>query len=114
MEHSIAEAADNERELEGYVAALTACRREMTKELKNFREAKKASELELAQGSAVNSSESSIAGATKAFERIMERQGMAPMSSTGTAKTAAQMQELERSGPKKTGQRALGGHQIKT
>lgn len=95
LEHSIAEAADNERELEGYIAALKARRREMTEELKSFRDAKKASELELAQGGSTSTRESSIAGATKAFERVMEHQGATTLSSTSTAKTAAQMQELE-------------------
>ncbi len=94
LEQSIAEASEKERELEGYVAALQAKRREMSDELKAFREAKVASESELtSKGNA--SSANDADRAAKTFERVMERRGISSTASIQTAKSAAQMQELE-------------------
>ena len=72
LEQTIADASENEKELEGYIAALQAKRREMAEELKAFREAKAASNTGQIGGS--SAAQADISKATKAFDRIMERQ----------------------------------------
>jgi len=93
LEQTIADASENEKELEGYTAALQAKKREMAEELKAFREAKAASQT--GQTGGPSAAQADISKATKAFDRIMERQGIPPSRGAASAKTAAQMQELE-------------------
>ncbi|WP_319410231.1 PspA/IM30 family protein [uncultured Cohaesibacter sp.] len=93
LEQTIADSSDSEKELEGYVAALLAKRREMSEELKAFRDAKAASQS--GPGGVSPSISADISKATKTFERIMDRQGVSLSQGTTSAKTAAQLQELE-------------------
>ncbi|OKH89761.1 PspA/IM30 family protein [Thalassospira sp. TSL5-1] len=96
LEQSIAEAADRERELEGYVAALQARKREMKAELQRFREAREATRISTSGQGAEASLGQGVSRASQAFERVMERQGGAGAAGGMTApKTAAQLQELE-------------------
>ena len=95
LEQSIADSAEKERELEGYVAALQARKREMKDELKTLRDAKQFSSMEVDGNASDKSVASDVNKATKAFERVMERQGVSSVGGLTTPKTAAQLQELE-------------------
>ncbi|MDV7340473.1 PspA/IM30 family protein [Terasakiella sp. A23] len=95
LEHSISESAEKERELEGYVAALQARKREMQEELKAFREAKIASSVDTAGTATPGTPGGDVSKATKAFERVMERQGNTIAGGMTSPKSAAQLQELE-------------------
>lgn len=96
LEQSIAEAAEKERELEGYVAALQARKREMKEELKRFRDASAAAKIDASADAANPSIGHGVSQATRAFERVMERQGGIATGSMTEPKTAAQLQELEK------------------
>ncbi|MFV1850721.1 MAG: PspA/IM30 family protein [Thalassospira sp.] len=96
LEQSIAEAAEKERELEGYVAALQARKREMKEELKRFRDARSAAKIDASADAANPSIGHGVSQATRAFERVMERQGGISTGSMTEPKTAAQLQELEK------------------
>lgn len=96
LEQSIAEAAEKERELEGYVAALQARKREMKEELKRFRDARSAAKIDASADAANPSIGHGVSQATRAFERVMERQGGIASGSMTEPKTAAQLQELEK------------------
>lgn len=95
LEQSIAEAAERERELEGYVAALQARKREMKADLQRFREARDATRIEASGQAAEASVGHGVSKATQAFERVMERQGGVALGGMTAPKTAAQLQELE-------------------
>lgn len=96
LEQSIAEAAEKERELEGYVAALQARKREMKEELKRFRDARSTAKIDASADAANPSIGHGVSQATRAFERVMERQGGISTGSMTEPKTAAQLQELEK------------------
>ena len=99
LEHALSDAATKERELEGYVLALSAKKREMQSELRNFREAKREvrTNPELAGADGGPSVGSKVARAESAFDRMLARQVGAPgLRGTGDAKSAADLQELER------------------
>tara|TARA_E500000318_G_C3558692_1_gene212323 strand:- start:617 stop:1288 length:672 start_codon:yes stop_codon:yes gene_type:complete len=95
LEQSIAEAAEQERELEGYIAALQARKREMKEELQHFRKARQASAVKTSDGGAEASVERGVSNATMTFERVMERQTGLGSGVMTAPKTAAQLQELE-------------------
>lgn len=96
LEQSIAEAAEKERELEGYVAALQARKREMKEELKHFRDSRSAATVDVSEDAANPSIGHGVSRATRAFERVMERQGGISTGTLTEPKTAAQLQELEK------------------
>lgn len=102
LEATIKECGDQEKELEGYINALLAKKRQMQEELQLYRKTR--SESQVPGGTtASDGSESSGADVDKrvrkaetAFERIMEKATGLP-GSTGSPnrKTAAQLAELE-------------------
>lgn len=102
LEHSIASAGEKEVELEGYISALQAKKREMKDELKSFIEAQEDAEATggtSGTGSSAASQgnvEKSIEDATSAFDRVLEKQ--TGLSDIGTPKRedAAKLQELEK------------------
>ena len=101
LERSIAEASEKEKELESYIEALKAKKREMRDELRNFIESRKeaAAVASSAEGSATNSNSGVVAKAEKAqaaFDRIMEKTtGMPDSARVADAKTTAQLAELD-------------------
>ncbi len=98
LEQSIAQASEDEAELEGFISALQARKREMQDELAQFRKAQKLSAAETATGGgpAGGTVADSVDRAEKAFDRVMERSaGLAPGASTPDAKTAKQLAELD-------------------
>ncbi len=103
LEHAIADAAEQGKELEAYITALQAKKREMKEELHSF-----VSSREQAQGSlkdsetaadlvgAPNSVPNKVAKAVAAFDRILEQgTGLPGLSGSPDQKTAAQLAELE-------------------
>lgn len=98
LENAITEAHSQQKELESYVAALTARRRELETELQQFREAQKATEAAQATGVAASGSGPStarrVSQAETAFSRVMLRAGGVPGSSASGA-DAARLAELE-------------------
>ncbi len=93
LEKSVTELSAREQELEGYVEALKAKKREMQDELKEFRAAR-AEAPAVAVASAAAPGAAKTDKATAAFERIMERNTGVP-GRGGDAKDAAKLAELE-------------------
>ena len=100
LEHAITEAGDNERELEGYVAALQAKKREMQDDLAAYRESRKEQVASSGDGAAPASgsnAEDRVRKAESTFERIMQRQtGMSTGAVASDRESAAQLAELEK------------------
>jgi len=97
LERAIIEAGEKERELEGYVQALLAKKREMREELKRLIAARAESDAVAAGGANAGASVATrVSKAESAFDRIMERQtGLPGGASTPDAQSAAKLVELE-------------------
>lgn len=97
LEQSIRDAGDSEKELEGYLRALGAKRREMAAELQAFREARarESAIQETAAGTATGDVAGRVARASGAFDRVLGRQTGLPPGATPDARTAGQLAELE-------------------
>lgn len=98
IEGAIRDGSDAEKELEGYLSALGAKRREMIADVQAFRAAREqASGAAAVPGHAASSDvERRVARAEAAFERlIVKHTGLPPGSAPGDRKTAAQLAELE-------------------
>ena len=96
LEHTITECGENERELEGYITALQAKKREMKDELKVYREAMHSSSINNLSDSNITRQgkvNKSVDNATAAFDRILEKQ--TGLGSLETSHDAAKMAELE-------------------
>jgi len=99
LERDIADAGEEHKELEGYLAALQAKKREMQEELKKFT---KAREKTLGgagdpQADRAGKVEKRVEKATSAFDRILEKQtGLAGAPASVDSKTAADLAELEK------------------
>ncbi len=98
LETTITECTDQEKELEGYIAALQARRRQMKDDLKQFRQSRQEAAshgASCAQGDA-GSVEHTVGRAEAAFERVMEQAtGISPTAAAFDKKAAAKMAELE-------------------
>lgn len=98
LEASIADASTQQKELEGYVAALAARRREMEAELAEFRTAQKRAASTAASGHAEGSGGSDVARrvgqAESAFSRVLSNASGVP-GSLGLGADAAKLAELE-------------------
>lgn len=100
LESAITEAAETERELEGYVSALLAKKREMQDDLAAYRKSRNVSDGSSGStnGSAISKTDSAETKARKAedaFDRVMERQTGSTSGVASDRKTAAQIAELE-------------------
>jgi phage shock protein A len=98
LEASIADAMNQQKELEGYIAALGARRREMETELNQFRAAQKQAAAQAATAGtgapAGGGAARKVGQAENAFNRVMNRAGGVPGSS-GMGADAAKLAELE-------------------
>lgn len=97
LERAIADGAEKEKELEGYIAALLAKKREMEDEIRSFKESRgtdgptaKAAGAPLEHRIAANASR-----AVGAFERVLATQTGLPGSGEVSLKDARNLQELE-------------------
>jgi phage shock protein A len=99
LENTITDAGEREKELEGYISALQAKKREMKDELKSFRENMKKTTVEThadgTYGAGQGSIEKMVDEATSAFDNVLERQtGLGGISATDR-KVGSQLAELE-------------------
>ena len=99
LEATIADCSDQEKEMEGYVNALMAKKREMKEELKEFRNSRKEIPPESPAGDAAakgSNVESRVGKAASAFDRVLEKStGLPGSAGANDRKSAAQMAELE-------------------
>jgi phage shock protein A len=98
LEATLAEHSRQETELQGYVAALLAKKREMADALEEFRKSRAAAAAQTAgQGVAGGSAaERRIGDATAAFDRVYARQtGLAATARGASLQQAAQLKELD-------------------
>jgi phage shock protein A len=98
LEAAITDAVSKEKELEGYIQALQAKKREMNEELKSFLELKQQTAATPVgeAGSASSSLSAKVAKAESAFDRIIEKQtGLAGRAGSTDTESAAKLAELE-------------------
>lgn len=99
LENTIADCGAQEKELEGYIAALQAKKREMQEDLKHYQEAQRASNTTAQAGNRSegqnNKLEQRVEKAGAAFDRVMENLTGLKNTSTADKKTASQLAELE-------------------
>lgn len=102
LEAAILDSGNREKELESYIAALQAKKREMHDELRLFRESQKESSGASAAGSAAgaaanNGIDAKVEKAGSAFDRVLEKAtGVVATNSTGDTESAARVAELEK------------------
>lgn len=98
LETTLGEYTRQEGELQGYVAALLAKKREMQEALSEFRKSRAAAAATVSSkgGAAGSSAEHRIDSVTGAFDRIYERQtGLSGTARGNTLQQAAQLKELD-------------------
>ena len=101
LEATISDAGGKEKELEGYITALQAKKREMQDELRLYRESVVESDTVAAGGTQSATVKGSnvaakVEKASSAFDRVMEKAtGMATSRSSIDGKTASKVAELE-------------------
>jgi phage shock protein A len=102
LEATIKECADQEKELEGYVSALMAKKRQMQEELRVYQKSRPdntaAADSDPSGGSGSSGADvdSRVRKAESAFDRIMEKAtGLPGATGSGDRKTATQLAELE-------------------
>ncbi|MBI5721125.1 MAG: PspA/IM30 family protein [Burkholderiales bacterium] len=96
LESTLAELARQENELQGYVAALLAKKREMEEALVQFRQSRAAAVSAAAPAGAGGSAEQRMGTVTGAFDRLYERQtGLSGIARSTTLQQAAQLKELD-------------------
>ncbi|MFT6332350.1 MAG: phage shock protein A [Lentimonas sp.] len=100
LEHTIASAGEKENELEGFISALQAKKREMKEELRTLIAAqdKSNSMADINGASGVNTKNDInkvIDDATSAFDRVLEKHTNLPGIGNITGENAAKLQELE-------------------
>lgn len=98
LEGRIEDANSQETELEGFIAALEAKKREMKEELNSYRQSRKEAESISADGSSngSNSIENKVNKAESAFDRVVENAtGVLGSRNSEDVKAAAQLSELD-------------------
>ncbi|MBT8341496.1 MAG: PspA/IM30 family protein [Desulfatitalea sp.] len=101
LEATIKDCSDQEKEMEGYVNALLAKKREMQEELRQYRQSRVESQAadETVDTSTSGSGagiESRVSQAESAFDRVIEKAtGLPGTVGSGDRKSAAQLAELE-------------------
>ena len=100
LQKSLADQQDKGKELEGYITALLAKKREMEQALQEFIAARASATSPRAQSGAAGSGRGRVESAGSAFDRVMARQtGVAGLTGSGTADAAKlkELQDLQRS-----------------
>jgi phage shock protein A len=96
LESTLSEHARQESELQGFVSALLAKKREMEDALSEFRKSRSAAASQMSDASAGVSVEQRIGAVTGAFDRLYERQtGLTGVARGGTLQQTAQLKELD-------------------
>lgn len=101
LEHTLSDCAAEEKELEGFIAALQAKRREMQQALADWQMAQKHSNDSASPNSSdpVQRALQQAEAGGRHFERVLQRQGGLPLADTPYAQ-AAKLKELEELGRK--------------
>lgn len=95
LENSIADCAGQEKELEGFIAALQAKKREMQQALADWKQAQQQGGVHgEAAGSRLNDIARGAEKSSNSFERLLQRQGGGSLNATDHAQ-AAKLKELE-------------------
>lgn len=95
LENTLSEHVLQERELQGFVAALLAKKREMADALSEFRKSRAAA-VRASSSDADAGAEQRIGAVTDAFDRLYERQtGLTATTRSGNLQQAAQLKELD-------------------
>lgn len=95
LENTLSEHVLQERELQGFVAALLAKKREMADALSEFRKSRAAA-VRASSSDAGAGAEQRIGAVTDAFDRLYERQtGLTATTRSGNLQQAAQLKELD-------------------
>ena len=100
LQKSLADQQDKGKELEGYITALLAKKREMEQALQEFIASRAGASSPRAQTGAKGSPQARVDNAGSAFDRVMARQtGVAGLTGSGTADAAKlkELQDLQRS-----------------
>jgi phage shock protein A len=96
LENTLAELARQEGELQSFVSALLAKKREMSEALSDFRKSRATSSAQAARGPAGGEAEQKINAVTGAFDRVYERQtGLSGTAKNSSLQQAAQLKELD-------------------
>lgn len=97
LEETISDCAEEEKELEGYIAALQAKRREMEDELGAFRKEKQVQESNAPTSLSKGTSkvEKKVQEASSAFERVLARYTNQRLKDTGRKSSSKELAELE-------------------
>jgi phage shock protein A len=101
LEATVAECTSKEKELEGFIEAMHARKREMNEELRLYRESRRQAPGAVGSASSGTSAsggnvEKRLSDAESAFDRVLEKAAGVPGGQgLGGAKAAAQMAELE-------------------
>lgn len=93
LENTIADCAAQQKELEGFIAALQAKKREMQQQLQDWKTAQSAAESGVSAGSDLNRIARETEKSSNAFDRVMGRQNA--VHSATEAAQLAKLKELE-------------------
>jgi phage shock protein A len=98
LENTITQCSEKEKELEGYITALQAKKREMQEELRAFREVRSVRGEGAISGQPVNQNnvDKTIDKANSAFDRVLEKHVGLPGSKGVSMQNAAKLLELEK------------------
>lgn len=101
LESTIADCQNRERELEGYIAALQAKKREMQEAARQFLASRAVAQTPGAQPAGAGSVTGKVERAESAFDRVLQKQagltGLAPVPDRATATKLAELNDLARS-----------------
>lgn len=98
LESTIADCGNQEKELEGYISALQARKREMKEDLKNFRETRAEADSVAAgkSGASGSSVAARVSKAESAYERVVENAtGLLGRGGVGDREEAVKLSELD-------------------
>jgi len=96
LENTLSEHARQEAELQGFVSALLAKKREMVEALSEFRKSRASAAMQMTSSEASGNAEQRITAVTGAFDRLYERQtGLTGTARDSTLQQAAQLKELD-------------------
>ena len=98
LENTITQCSEKEKELERYISALQAKKREMQEELRAFREVRKESGATAILGKPVNQNnvDKTIDKANSAFDRVLEKHVGLPGTKGAGVQNASKLLELEK------------------
>jgi phage shock protein A len=96
LENTLADLANQEKELKGYLEALLAKRREMQEAVTQFRASRAKAASAAAAGTGARSADGRLDTATAAFDKIYARQtGLTPSAHGASLEQAAKLKELD-------------------